>query len=423
MVMLWNVSVACGNDPTSNRATDVSNGGDDDLAGEVTFDSEGDSADELSTDSLDQNIEVRDWGLEDAVPEQLDEELDEEVDDMSDMPLDLVGEPPTIRSLIITISGDFSSEADITDTDQEVIIPITQNAEFRAFLGDDRTDREALSVEVVDGEVSPMPLDGQTPRFENGLWKIEVDVSPGMYLRLRIQDGDGHTLLSPFALILLTRQEAVVDIWERRYFGLGQSRTATWDFEMTAERGWSEDHGDGAMERGGTFSFDPDHLELAERYRANADPIDSNLETIESITVGEYYVDNTYFSWDPLLRAEGSSGLVGTWTGNTQTFVLNDSDERILIRDQTTTLVLGDDGSWTETWSGVDSTGDGPEPIDRSWSGTWVFELSDNYVDSVGDFLVRTVVEQDGEILGTPEIWFELHAIRTNRLLINPFNR
>ena len=358
-------------------------------------------------------------------------------DATTDTPTEPVGEPPEIQDLIVSIQGEFSSDASLSGGDKTVILPIVATAEFRARLRDDNTAREDLVVDLVAGLDSPTPFaelatceeSPVTPvppcrKFENGLWKISVDIGPDVVIRLRVDDGEGNVALSPYSLTVPSREEATVDDWERRYYGPGGGentsvRTDTWDLSISEDGQWDEAQGDSGVETGGTYAFDGDIMEIEERYRRNSDEDDDDLSSIEETLMGTYYVDVAYFAIDPFTRNGDGEGLVGTWVAHTTTSYPADSGDATRDTELTVTLVLGDDESWTETWSGTDDSGS----IDRSWSGTYRWQENTDYMNSVGDFLVRNVTEIDGVTQDPAGLRFELHTIRADKLLINPYNR
>lgn len=336
---------------------------------------------------------------------------------------DLAGEPPGFRTIVVSITGELPSEDDFTDEDATRIIPTTLSSEFRIFAEDDATSVDELTVEVIDGDATSFETVEQTASYRNGLWFIETDLSPDMEMRVRLQDGDGHVTISTYALIIPPLDEAIVGDWERPFFDTEQVILHTTDLSIEDDGTWSEEQGGSGMDRTGTYDFaDNGDIELEVRTTENSldGTDDTNSDTVEEVFVGPYYVDELYLGLFPFARADGLSDLESTWTRQ----ILNyepDGDDLELVEDRTETLVINVDGTWTETWTGSEYDGGGETAINQSWAGTWEIEINENYTESVGDFLARTVTTVDGEAADEPYlVWYELHITRVGNLLISP---
>ena len=336
---------------------------------------------------------------------------------------DLAGDPPGFRTIVVSITGELPSEDDFTDEDATRIIPTTLSSEFRIFAEDDSTSVDELTVEVIDGDASSFETVEQTASYRNGLWFIETDLSPDMEMRVRLQDGDGHVTISTYALIIPPLDEAIVGDWERPFFDTDQVILNTTDLSLEDDGTWTEQQGGSGMDRTGTYDFDDDgNIELEVRTTENSldGTDDTNSDTIEAVYVGPYYVDELYLGLFPFTRADGQSDLESTWTRQ----ILNyepDGDDLELVEDRTETLVINADETWAETWTGTEYDGSDETAINRSWGGTWEIEINENYTESVGDFLARTVTTVDGAAADEPYlVWYELHITRVGNLLISP---
>ena len=115
-----------------------------------------------------------------AAPEDTDlnDTVDTDSVDSGDSELDAPAdeEAPEYRSIQASIQGQFSSQVDLSSSDQTRIVPIEVTIEFTIFATDDETDAEQLTVEIVDADGTPFDAE---PTFSNGLWKLQTTLSPG----------------------------------------------------------------------------------------------------------------------------------------------------------------------------------------------------------------------------------------------------
>jgi hypothetical protein len=347
-----------------------------------------------------------------------------------DLSGDLVGEPPTWRSIIISINDDdFSSEANISSADESRIIPIVVDAEFRVFVIDDLTLGEDLIVDVVENDDTVIE---QTVEFRNGLWRISTRLVPGNCYRVRTEDGDGHVILSEHELCILSRDASAIGAWTRRWYTEGeQSVTRTQSFTVNDDMTWSDSYSDRDLERTGRYEFlDDGNLLIEVRTSsgsAEASDDDEDSETVEVATRGAFYVDQTYLDFQPWLRTAPGEDVAGSWERSWEVLMPGDGGDLEVVETWTEALELiegvGEDDPGTWTGSQTITPAEGAEIV-SSWAGHWEIEINEDYTESVGNFLVRTVEEQDDEALEEPfDVWFELYAERADTLVIVPLLR
>lgn len=406
---------ACGDDeqvPTdAGGGSDVADMGGEDGGGDVapdatedtTGDTAGDTAGEVTEDT------GGDMGGGDVA-----DDTDTGSDTGADVSVDLPGEPPTYRQVLASILGELPSEADLARGDVTRIIPTTFAIEFKVFVQDDITSTDELTVEIVEGAEPPytvVSLDSNA--FERGLWRPNTTVSPGQTLRVRTTDGDGHVAYSPGALVVPDLVTAAYDTWEERQYDTDQNLLSSNDLILEADGSWGNDEtGDGEPEIGGSWDVEEGILTLDVRYTPE-DP--DGTEVLFSIPA-PYYVDETYFYHNPYTRTDGESELEGTWTREELQSSFEDETET-LVNDYVATLIINDDDTWSESWSG---TIEGEEDATYTRAGTWEIVINENYTESTGDFLQRTITTENGEDLSAPEVLFELTVVRVGNLLVNP---
>jgi hypothetical protein len=382
-------------------------------------------------ETIDQSVspgDLSDMTVSDMGSSEVDGHADlVEHDDVDAAP---VGDPPSFRSVLVTIEGELSSEADLNNDDAVRILPETFPAEFRCFVQDDGPVEDLL-VQIVDGEQVDFFVPEQFAELSNGLWKIYLDISPGMSLSVRIADLDGHVVYSPNSLILPTQQEAVVDHWVERFYETNQQTRTVWNNDYLDDGQWSQEQIDTGIERGGTFHFDDplglsgDILTVEERFRVlSGDDGDDDDGTVEWAVTGNYYTDETYFSHNPFFRQGEGETEVDTWTRQVLEIQYDESGVVEVVAERNETLILNDDDTWSESWDGYELVDSEQVLLSGERNGTYDIELNDDYTESIGNFLARQIETLDGEAVIPEEgVLFELYVVKLDRLLISPLLR
>jgi hypothetical protein len=331
-------------------------------------------------------------------------------------------EAPELRDISAAIQGEFSSQVDLNNENVTRVLPVAADAEFTIFASDNETDPEELTVEIIgaDGE----PLEVKDEAFRNGLWRVTVELAPGTDAVARVTDGAGNTATSEQSLTIPTREEALVDDWQRRGYDDQQEITTRWNRQINDDGTWAETRE--SLTLGGDYSVEEGTLEFAETYREGGETTDSDRETVEQMTASSFYVDETYFHHRAWTRDGDGEGVAGTWT---RSFEVHEpqNGELQLVREVDETIefqeVEGGDNTWTLTRSGTDYTGGEETAIDETESGTWEVVENESYAGNYGDFLVRETTEENGEPVDNPEPVTELFTMPLDKLLISPYLR
>jgi len=313
-------------------------------------------------------------------------------------------EPPTFRDVRVTIVAPIEVDLDLNAIDAERTIP-------------NETSGDALTVEVIDDDGELLP--GQSATLRNGLWDVELPIEPAQTLRVRLTDEAGNSAVSENALVLLAHVDAFPGNYLARFYDLEQNVIASVATTVSDDGTYEITDNDTGIVTTGNWSLEGDTIALERTTSTDPDAMDSDDSTIEWKQVAPYYIDDTHVSTQAFVRTSSEEeGEVGTWEQTIETFVDDGSGTLIPERTVTVTLELNDDDTFTQTWTGTDHIADAP--IERTRSGTWQVELSENYSESYGNFLHRVVESEDGTALMTPEDEFELFKVTPGHLLISP---
>lgn len=330
-----------------------------------------------------------DVGAPDAAP------MDGGAPDIRDEPAD--EEAPALRDVRVRF-GD--TMLDLNTGDAEWTLPRAQEAVFTVLARDDIADAEVLTVEVVDAEMAPVP--GQSAELRNGLWAVTTPVEPGRSYRVTVTDGAGNEGVSEHALVLRPFAEVVPGTWVHRFYDTEQTVVGRWATTFAEDGTWERTRDD--VTETGTWAIEAERLVMEWRTSTDPDAGDDDPDTVELRRETAFWLDGRAFDPDVLRRSDGGEGPEGVWTRE-----VREGDETYTV-----TLTLGDDGRFTEEVTGA---------RDFTRSGTWSWELSENYVESSGDFLSRTVEVVDGAPLDAPEVRFELAQLHGEWLLLTPMLR
>lgn len=405
---------ACGDDAAtpSSDATDLDTAADD-AGGDVAVPDAVDDADQDTDDAGGDDTTPPDIGV-DTTPDVDDDVAagDAGVDGGDDTAVPDTGPvdqtAPTFRDIRIALGEPANTEFDLNTADhlEHLATPVTISA--RVFARDD-SPVEDLSVALVAADDPSTALPEQTARFETGLWIIEATAAAGTDVVVSATDAAGNTGVSAHRLVLPSPAESMARTWERRTWTSTGTIDGTVDLAFRDDGTWCVPTPDGV--EAGTWQVEDDELSVVTIDGATCDdPADEGASYLTR--TAPFHVDRTYFSQRPLLRTEGSTGLAGTWA---VTVVETDGD---VVREVTTTLDLSDDGTFEEHvrtyWR--DTV---PPEANATRSGTWEIMIDEHYEDSVGDFLVRQVLE-DPDPEAAPYQVVELYVIRAGRLLLDP---
>ncbi len=324
----------------------------------------------------------------------------------ADQPSVTLGEAPVVRDARIDLTGLVDQTFDIGAEDAVVVLPEVTPSLWIVQIRDDRTAAEELSVAVIDEEGSP--VSDQEGTFERGNWRIRSAVAPGHTLTVRIEDGDGNVTTHPHTLRVPTLAEAAVGTWERRDFDAEQAITGRVRLSMLDDRTWERSSSASGSAAGPFETLETGRWQVddtAMTFETLEAPSDGNPSPLRVTETAPFYVDTRYFTRAPWQRQEGS-GAEGTFRRARRV-------DGTMVEES---LTLGSGGSY----SFVREAG-GEETL--SQAGTFAVELTENYEDSLGDFLVVTLAEENGapvaEARATLEIFIELGPY----LLLDPLIR
>jgi len=316
-----------------------------------------------------------------------------------------VSDPPTVRDVRVDLTGVTDLTVDLGRESAEMVLPEETASEWIVQVRDDVTTPDALVVTIVHSDGTA--LADQTATFDRGNWRITATVSPGDELTVQVEDADGNVTTHEPSLRIATLTEAAVDRWEERDHDSDQAIVARAEWTFEEDGTWSETGPETGFERTGTWSVIDAALLLEERTRSDGDSDDS---TVELALEGPLYVDARFLSRAPWSRVGDGSGAEGTFE---RSWERTEAGTTVTVDE---TLVLGTDGSYT--WSRtVDGTADG------EIEGTFETELTRNYEESLGDFLVVTETRVDGVDVPSPEPRHDIYIDLGDRLLIDPLIR
>jgi hypothetical protein len=329
-------------------------------------------------------------------------------------------EAPSFRDVSASIQGEFSSQIDLSESATRVL-PVPAMTTFTVFADDNETGAEQLSIDVVDA--TGESLDEQSTSFSAGLWKITVEVSPGMEVRVRATDRAGNSTTTESTLEIPSQAEALVNSWQRRtYTNDDQSIDERFNLSIKDDGTWEEQRPDTTL--GGDYTVDGDVLRFSRTYLSGND---TNRETIERQVRSTFYVDGTYMHRSPWQRdgtADGSEGVAGTWARSYKVYAPRDGAVS-LKREVTSTLTFSEnsesDNTWSRTRSGTEYSGDQGSSFTSTTSGTWRVVENESYGGNFGDYLVRTTTHEDGTALESPETTSELFYAPLDLLLLSPY--
>lgn len=366
-------------------------------------------------------------------------------DDGNDTPTETV--IPEFRSVRVSISGEFSVEVDLGVGDGWHVLPVPAEAVFAIFTTDNATLAEALKVDVIHNDSGEI-LEGQSKEFRNGLWRSTVTIEAGQHLTVRTEDEAGNVAVLAHVLVLPTQFEAIPKAWQKRFFEYDsgsdlQVYTDSWDAGWSDDGTWTESQEDTGMTHAGTYESVEGKLKVSETTRSyeSRDDSDSDPDTIESELIGDYYVDNTYFSRAPYapvsddgrgtddrsdgdidgdMDGSGDDILTGTWSRSWDRNQPGLDGVPVLAETVTETLVFAA-GRYTLTVL-KDRAGVRIEDTTDVYEGDYEIYLNPSYIENYGNFLMRTIdTVNDVPVAGEVEHTSELHVLKAGYLLISPY--
>lgn len=293
---------------------------------------------------------------------------------------------PEIRSVVANLEDPLRQSVDVSASAGEVVLGAPTPIEWVVQVRDLQTAAEDLELTLLDGE--GVALDAAVT-FRSGNWRLAATIAPGQSQRVRVRDRGGNTSeTSPIAVPTLN--EALAADWEQLRFDLEQSITARtrWTFGgMNFER-----TPDGEEGSAGSFVFE-DEGRLT-------------LMSADFDFSGEVTVEEPFFALGPWRRATpAATPLAGSYRRAY-------AQQAVEIVE---TLAFGDDGAFTYA-----REEDGAPTLTQA--GSFRLVLAENYETSLGDFLERTVTEENGDAV-PPRSTLDLFISRSETLLIGPVLR
>jgi hypothetical protein len=325
---------------------------------------------------------------------------------------------PRIRTVHVSLEGDFVVEFDISSGDESYVLPVSERATFAVVTTDDSTPTEQLNVAVVNAETGE-PVDGQETIFRNGLWRVSLEVEDGLVLGVAVSDASGNTTRSKNKLVLTPLIEAVVGDWEIPFYDETHEVTHFWTARFNDDGTWSETHSDSGVRMSGRYESDKGQLRLLVTESSDSENPDDDPETTERARVGDYYVDEIYFTEQPWLSKGETSGLSGTWERSHRLYE-ESNDELLLAAEVNEQLVFDGDGAFTLTKTEIDHRSATITEHQKVSQGIYEVQRNEGYMGNYGDFLIRTTTTVDDLEQASPLTTTELHTFRARRLLISP---
>lgn len=314
-------------------------------------------------------------------------------------------DPPTVRDVRVDLSGVTALTVDLGRESTVLVLPEATPSDWIVQVRDDVTTPDALAVTLVHPDGSA--LADQSAAFERGNWRIAATVTPGDELTVRVEDADGNVTTHEPTLRIASLAEALADRWEWRDHDRDQAIIARAESVFDEDGTWTETGPAAGQGRTGSWTVTEGMLLLEERTRSDGD---ADATTVELSLEGPLYVDARFFARAAWRRVGAGTGAQGTFE---RTWERTEGGAAVSVEE---TLVLGSDGTyaWSRT---VDGSADGEV------EGTFEVELTRNYEDSLGDFLVITKTRVDGVDLASPETHLDIFIDVGDRLLIDPLIR
>jgi len=321
--------------------------------------------------------------------------------------------PPEFRDVRVEIHASPSIIVDLNNQDVERVLPMAFPAAFTVFTTDDESVADAIVVTVLQGD-EDVPADGQEAAFANGIWTVAVPgMGPGQTWRVRVEDEAGNADVWTYALIIPTLDEAVVGDWDTRWYTEEGVHSHSWEAAWSTDGTWEESRAEPTEQVEGTWAIDGDLLTVSE---TTSQPGDPDPDTVEVMSEGGFYVDETYLSTVPMHRTGEGDGLEGTWSRDVLRWPLPVGEE-FVAGDVTETLALNGDGTCEYRVEGSqDPVSDYLDVV----TGTWVLVPNENYIENYGDYLVIVHETRNGEPLDPPAVVVDLMVIRHDLLLLSP---
>ncbi|MCA9688924.1 MAG: hypothetical protein KC636_04895 [Myxococcales bacterium] len=324
-------------------------------------------------------------------------------------------EPPELKDLRFAIDG--GAVEDLNNVDVTTALPAPTPVEFIVRARDDQTAVEELVVEILEHEAAKEPL---SAALDNGLWRVTVEVLPGAPYHARVVDEAGNELISPHGLIIPTLAQAAEGDWTRFRYLDAETVGDKAKLNLTAAGAWSESHTTSDLVVAGDWSIDGDALALAETTRAGGDgPTDDDPTTVELQRTGPVFVDEDYLVPTPWVSDapvdEGDP--VGAWS---RAWVEHASEGGALVElgAVAESFEVRDDGTFTLTRTTTPTQG---APTTTVMTGPWRVELNGEYTATFGDFFVWTIEVVDDAPVDAPEERWDVHRVRRDHLLLDPY--
>ncbi len=343
-------------------------------------------------------------------PEETPGDVSSEVEEVQ--PFD--EQAPDIRDVRVELSGSVKGLFDLNAGDATAIVPpgvAPPLATVTVFAVDDVTPGDQLTVSVRDGEGKTLATQDQ--QFSNGLWKVSLEVHPGLVVGVEVKDAEGNGTTWMHRLIVPTGAEAILGKWDRPFydqnFDLVKHGTTTF-----FEGQWSQEGVESAPVTG-EYEVDGEELTLRLDDVAAANP------EAPSQRVCAFFVDKTYFHHCPFVAAGEAVEIQGVWTRSYREY-RGSGNSTQLLRDVTETLEFQEDGAWTLTVSGDVWDGTAMSPSVESSQGSYQVRLNENYIDNFGDFLVLEGDPFPADLFGALNT-VSLFKLANGTLLIAPLIR
>lgn len=328
-------------------------------------------------------------------------------------------DPPRIRQVHASLEGEFVVEFDLTAEDASYVLPVSERATFAVVAMDDLTPTERLKVAVVNAR-SGDPAEGQEASLRNGLWRVSLQVEAGQFLGVEVSDESGNAARSPHQLVLTPLIEAIAAEWETPFYD-AETREVThlWNARFDGDGTWYEEHSTTGERLSGTYESEADQLRLLATESSGGDAPDGDPETVEWARLGDFYVDEIYFSTEAWKPVGDTDALVGTWERSHRLYE-GANDGLLLAVEVNERLVFDGAGAFALEQTEIDHRSGAVIEQRRAEEGLYEVQRNPGYMGNYGDFLLRTTITVDDLDLQSPQTSVELHTFRAGQLLISP---
>jgi len=319
---------------------------------------------------------------------------------------------PEFKSLRVSVNGEFAAEYDL-DKDVSYVLPAEAEVVFAVFVTDDVTDSENIVVKIHEN-ITDTDIVAKDTSFNNGLWRVTTNVSPGQKIIVNAYDKSGNKAESEYSFIVPERSEAMVGQWDKRIYNDEQVIESLWNLEFKEDLSWIENRPATNQTLDGNYYFENEKLQMEgiiPELTLRLNEIDPSTFRRES----EYYVDNTYFSMEGYTRISGESSIVGSWQRE-YSYSLKNGEQWDEYYSITETLIFDENGEFS-----IKQIKNSDSEEENNYRGSYQVVVNESYMDNYGNFLQMQIENINGATVSSEEKTFDLHVIRSNHLLIKPY--